>query len=232
MKRVGIIGGLGPQTTIDYYTSIIAKYQEKVGIKDDLPELLINSINMYDIYRWLANNEIEELTAYITNAARVLENSGVDFVVIAGNTPHIVFDEIRRNVHIPMISIVEETYQTAQKLHLKKIGFLGTKFTMENDFFKKPFIDNNIQIIIPNASERVYIHQKITDELFKNIVNSDTQKKFLDIISHMVEKEAVEGIILGCTELPLLFKDESLSIPLLNPAEIHIQKIVDTLFQI
>ncbi|NCD11661.1 MAG: amino acid racemase [Epsilonproteobacteria bacterium] len=232
MKKVGIIGGLGPQTTIDYYTSIIAKYQEKVGIKDDLPELVINSINMYDIYRWLANNEIEELTTYITNAVRALEKSGADFVVIAGNTPHIVFKEIQRNIAIPMISIVEETYQAAQRLHLKKVGFLGTQFTMENDFFKKPFIDNNIQIIIPNASERVYIHQKITDELFKNIINLETHKRFSDIIYQMVKEESVEGIILGCTELPLLFKNQPLGIPLLNPAEIHIEKIVDTLFQI
>lgn len=226
MKRVGIIGGLGPQTTIDYYTSIIAKYQERVGIKDDLPELFINSINMYDIYRWLANNEIEELIAYITNAARVLENSGADFIIIAGNTPHIVFQEIQNRLNTPMISIVEETFKAVHANRIKKIGFIGTQFTMEHDFFKKPFLENGIDVILPCEKDRLYIHKKITEELFKNCILSETKEEFLKIIQRMKDEQGIEAIILGCTELPLLFGKESYDIPFFNPMESHIQEIV------
>ncbi|MFP3121737.1 amino acid racemase [Ectobacillus funiculus] len=230
MKRVGIIGGTGPESTVDYYKSIISKFQEKIGSKEDLPELFINSINMYKMFNLLMNGQTKELIHYLTDAVQKLESVGVDFVVFTGNTPHIVFEQVQEKVQVPMISMVEETYVKAQELNLEKVGLIGTKFTMENDFFKKPFISHNIEIVVPNQSEQEYIHRKIVEELENGIVNNETKRGFLNIIEQMTARDGIQAIILGCTELPMLIKNEDLNIHSLNTAEIHINKIVDTIF--
>ncbi|WP_028402221.1 aspartate/glutamate racemase family protein [Ectobacillus panaciterrae] len=230
MKKVGIVGGTGPESTVDYYQSIISKFQEKIGSKEDLPELFINSINMYKMFNLLMNGQTQELINYLTDAVQKLESVGADFVVFTGNTPHIVFERVQEKVQVPMISIVEETYLKAQELSLEKIGLIGTKFTMENDFFKKPFISHNIEMVVPNQSEQEYIHRKIVEELENGIVNNETKKGFLNIIEQMTDRDGIQAIILGCTELPMLIKNEDLNIHSLNTAEVHINKIVDTIF--
>ncbi|NGM84375.1 amino acid racemase [Paenibacillus sp. 7124] len=230
MKKVGIVGGTGPESTVDYYQSIISKFQEKIGSKEELPELFINSINMYKMFNLLMNGQTQELINYLTDAIQKLESVGADFVVFTGNTPHIVFEQVQEKVQVPMISIVEETYLKAQELSLEKIGLIGTKFTMENDFFKQPFVSHNIEMVVPNQSEQEYIHRKIVEELENGIVNNDTKKGFLNIIEQMTDRDGIQAIILGCTELPMLIKNEDLNIHSLNTAEIHINKIMDTIF--
>ncbi|RNF39818.1 aspartate/glutamate racemase family protein [Planococcus salinus] len=230
MKKLGIVGGTGPESTIDYYQSIIAKYQEKRGTKEELPELLINSINMYRIFELLENDRTEELVDYLAEAVNSLERAGAEFAVIAANTPHIVFEEIQQKVKIPMISIIEETVSKAHEAGLEKIGLLGTKFTMENDFFKIPFTEKQKDVFVPTDSEQAYIHEKIVEELENGIVNPDTKKEYLAIVSRMIDRHGIEGIILGCTEFPMIFKPEDLSIPQLNTTEIHVDKIVETIF--
>lgn len=230
MKKVGIVGGLGPEATVDYYQTIISKFQEKIGSKEELPELFINSINMYKMFKLLTNGQTKEVIKYLIDAVQKLESVGADFVVMCGNTPHIVFEQIQEKVQVPMISIVEETYLKAQELRLEKIGLIGTKFTMENDFFQKPFISQNIEMVVPNQSEQEYIHRKIVEELENGIVNNETKKGFLNIINQMISRDGIQGVILGCTELPMLIKNEDLNIHSLNTAEIHINKIVDTIF--
>jgi len=230
MKKVGIVGGIGPEATVDYYQSIISKFQEKIGSKEELPELFINSINMYKMFDFLMKGQTEEVIQYLTEAVQNLERVGADFVVMCGNTPHIVFDHIQQKVRVPMISIVEETYVQAQELNVEKIGLIGTKFTMEHDFFKKPFISNNIEIVVPNQTEQEYIHKKIVSELENGIVHNDTKEDFLHIINQMIAKNGIQGLILGCTELPMLIKNEDIPIHSLNTAEIHINKIIDTIF--
>ncbi|WP_423800789.1 aspartate/glutamate racemase family protein [Neobacillus sp. SAB-20_R2A] len=231
MKKVGIVGGIGPEATVDYYQTIISKFQEKIGSKEELPELYINSINMYKMFRLLMNGQTEEVIHYLTDAVQKLESAGADFVVMCGNTPHIVFDQIQQQVQVPMISIVEETCLKAQELSLEKIGLIGTKFTMENDFFQKPFVSHNIEIVVPNQSEQEYIHRKIVEELENGIVNKETKEGFFTIINQMINRDGIQGIILGCTELPMLIKNEDLTIHTLNTAEIHINKIIDIIFE-
>lgn len=230
MKKVGIVGGMGPESTVDYYQSVITKFQEKIGSKEELPELFINSINMYKMFKLLMNGQTDELINYLTDAVRTLEIAGADFVVMSANTPHIVFEQIQQKVHVPMISIVEETFLKVQKLGLEKIGLIGTKFTMENDFFKKPFISENKEIIVPNELEQQYIHTKIVEELENGIVYNETKKEFLNIINTMINRDHIQGIILGCTELPMLIKKQDLAIHHFNTTEIHVNKIVDMIF--
>lgn len=227
MKKLGMIGGTGPESTVDYYQSIISKFQEETGSKESLPELLIYSINMYKIFDLLQNNQEEELAEYLAAAVLSLERAGADFAVISANTPHIVFDKVQQKVNIPMISIVEESYRTAHQLEIHKIGLLGTKFTMENDFFKEPFMANGKEIFVPNEEDQQFIHEKIVKELEQGIVNEETKKEFLVIAERMIEQHDIEGLILGCTELPMIFKPQDLDIPQLNTVEIHVAKIVD-----
>ena len=227
MKKLGMIGGTGPESTVDYYQSIISRFQEDTGSKESLPELLIYSINMYKIFDLLQNNQEEELAEYLAAAVLSLERAGADFAVISANTPHIVFDKVQQKVNIPMISIVEESYRTAHQLEIHKIGLLGTKFTMENDFFKEPFTANGKEIFVPNEEDQQFIHEKIVKELEQGIVNEETKKEFLVIAERMIEQHDIEGLILGCTELPMIFKPQDLDIPQLNTVEIHVAKIVD-----
>ena len=229
MKKVGIIGGIGPESTIVYYQSIIANVQERIGSKEVLPELFINSINMYKLFQLLSNGQREELIDYLAEAVQKLKHVGADFVVMSGNTPHIVFAEIQQKVQIPMISIIEETFLNVKKIDLQKIGLIGTKFTMENDFFKDPFAADNRNILVPNKSEQTYIHKKIVEELENGLVYEETKQRFLEIIQQMVKRDGIQGMILGCTELPMLIQKEDVSIPTFNTTEIHVNKIVNTI---
>ncbi|MCR2823885.1 aspartate/glutamate racemase family protein [Lederbergia panacisoli] len=230
MKKLGMVGGLGPESTVDYYQSIITKYQERIGSKEVLPELFINSINMYQVFQFIDQSDLDGLTDYLVEAVQKLEQVGSDFAIISANTPHIVFDQVQNRVQIPLYSIVEETYKKARELRLDKIGLIGTKFTMEHNFFKTPFTSNGIEIVVPTASEQQYIHKKIVEELENGIVNQTTKQKYLDIIKEMVQRDQIQGIILGCTELPMIIKKEDLSFPQLNTTEIHIDRIIDLMF--
>ncbi|MBS4220689.1 amino acid racemase [Bacillus sp. FJAT-49711] len=230
MKKLGMIGGLGPESTIDYYQTIITKYQERVGSKEVLPELFINSINMYRVFELIDQSNLEGLADYLVEAVQKLEQVGSDFAIISANTPHIVFEQVQNRVQIPLYSIVEETYEKARELGLAKIGLIGTKFTMEHDFFKTPFTSQGIEIVVPTTSEQQYIHQKIVEELENGIVNQATKQQYLHIIKKMIQREQIQGIILGCTELPMIIKEEDLNIPQLNTTEIHINRIMNLMF--
>ncbi|WP_415589230.1 aspartate/glutamate racemase family protein [Lentilactobacillus hilgardii] len=227
MKKVGIIGGIGPEATITYYQSIIKDFQKRLGTHAQLPELVINSINMYKMFDMLEKKNFGEVVDYLSDAVEALEHAGADFVVMCGNTPHIVFNEIQENVNIPMMSMVETSYQRAAELGLKNLGLLGTKFTMENDFFKKPFIKNDLSIQVPNKDQLDYVHHKIVTELENGIVKEATRQQLITIVNEMIRTRHIDGVILGCTELPLILSDEDFNVPVLDIAQIHIQKIVD-----
>ncbi|MBS4194295.1 aspartate/glutamate racemase family protein [Lederbergia citri] len=230
MKKLGMVGGLGPESTVDYYQTIITKYQERIGSKEVLPELFINSINMYQVFQFIDQSDLEGLADYLVEAVQKLEQVGSDFAIISANTPHIVFNQVQNRVQIPLYSIVEETYKKARELGLDKIGLIGTKFTMEHSFFKTAFTSQGIEIVVPTASEQQYIHKKIVEELENGIVNKTTKKSYLDIIKEMVQRDQIQGVILGCTELPMIIKKEDLDIPQLNTTEIHIDRILDLMF--
>lgn len=226
MPKFGMVGGTGPESTVEYYQAIIKRYQDKTGNPEELPEFLIHSINMYKIFELLEGGEEGKLVEYLAAAVRDLQKAGADFAVLAANTPHVVFEEVQQEAALPMISIVEETYREADRLNLGNVGLIGTKFTMENDFFKEPFLANGKKLMVPNGDEQDYIHEKIVDELEKGIVKPETKDEFLNIISRMVEEDGIDGIILGCTELPMLIKPEDTEIGQLDTLEIHVEAIV------
>lgn len=227
MKKVGIVGGLGPESTVEYYKSIITTFQEKRRNKKEQPELLINSIDMYKMFDYLDRGEMDELVDYLSEACDKLFEMGADFGVLSANTPHIVFDQIQDKVKGPLISLVDETLKKAQGIGLNRLGLIGTKFTMEQDFFKTPFIASGNIIAVPDRADQAYIHRKIVEELEHGIINQSTKETFIQIINKLVSEHHIQGVILGCTELPLLIKDQDLDLPQLNTTEIHVARIVE-----
>ncbi|PKL39572.1 MAG: aspartate racemase [Spirochaetae bacterium HGW-Spirochaetae-1] len=226
MKRPGMIGGIGPESTIDYYRSIIGTYRERTG-GTDYPEILVYSIDMTRMLDLIAGDRTEEVINLLSGAARSLAASGADFAFMASNTPHYVFREVASRSPIPLLSIVGATCDAVRKAGLGRAGLLGTRFTMEKDFYTGPFADAGIILVVPDAAKREFIHWKIFSELELGIVTDETRKAFLEIIGGMKRRKNIEGIILGCTELPLLLKQGDDDIPFFNTVEEHVQSIVD-----
>jgi len=230
MKKLGLIGGMGPESTIPYYHDIVYGVQEALG-ENVFPELTIESVNVFKVLGLCGEQKYDELAEYLMGAINNLVKSGADFAALSANTPHIVFDRLKENSPIPLISIIEATCEEAKRRGLKKIGLLGTIFTMTGEFFKVPFVETGIDIVIPSEEEMQLINEKISTELELGIVKEDTLTAFQHIIAHMKEETGIEAIILGCTELPLLLNDEVSPVPCLDTMQIHIQTLVKAILE-
>lgn len=225
MKKVGIVGGMGPESTIPYYHDIVYGVQKRLGEKT-FPNLTIESIDVFKVLGLCNDKKYDELFAYILAAIKNLENAGADFVVLSANTPHVIFDRLKENCNIPLISIVDTACQETINKGFMRVGLLGTIFTMKENFFKKPFADNSIDIVIPTDKEMEYLNDKISFELELGIVNKETLKGVQAIISRMKSENNIEAIILGCTELPLLLNDSVSPVPCLDTMKIHVDSII------
>ncbi len=221
MKRIGLVGGLGPEATVDYYRRIIER--SRAQTKGKVPEIILYSLDMRDFPRLERRDEV---IGWFRDAILALHGAGADFAAIAANTPHFIFDELKAVSPIPLISIVEETCRKALEMKLQKVGLLGTKVTMSADFYPRVFAAHGISIIVPNEQEKDYIDQKLFREIMYNRIVKETRQALLSIISRMTEEEGIEAAILGCTELPLILASGSLGIPFLNTTEIHVESIV------
>ncbi|PYS21609.1 MAG: aspartate racemase [Acidobacteria bacterium] len=227
MKTVGIIGGIGPESTIEYYRFIIAGYRARTN-DDSYPAIIINSVDLSKLVGWMNANELDAVTNYLAAAIEKLARAGADFAALAANTPHIVINQIRERSPLPMISIVEATRDKASALGLRRLGLFGTRFTMQSQFYPETFAEKQITIVVPNEAEQDYIHEKYFTELIKNIFLSETRARLLEIVRRMKNDDAIDGLILGGTELPLILReggDDQL--PFLDTTRIHADAIVD-----
>ena len=225
---MGLVGGMGPESTIPYYHDIVYGVQETMG-KSIFPELSIESVNVFTVLKLCDEKKYDELTEYLTSAINNLARSGAEFAALSANTPHIVFDRLREQSPIPLISIVEATCEEAKHRKLKKIGLLGTVFTMTGEFFKAPFVKNGIQVVIPMENEIKMVNEKISTELELGVVKEETLLLFQNVINRMKDENGIEAIVLGCIELPLLLNDEVSSVPCLDTMQIHISSIIKTI---
>lgn len=230
MKKLGLIGGMGPESTIPYYHDIVYGVQQKLGT-NAFPELTIESVNVFQVLRLCGEQKYKELTEYLLQAIHHLAAAGADFAALSANTPHIVFDELQRQSPLPLVSIVESTCREAKRQQLTKIGLIGTVFTMKGDFFKKPFLQNGIDVIIPAEQEMAYINDKISSELELGVVKEETLKEFQKIIERMKCEDCIQAIVLGCTELPLILNNQVSPVPCLDTMKIHIQDLVNWIVQ-
>lgn len=230
MKKLGLVGGMGVESTIPYYHDIVYGVQNKIG-KKFFPNITIESVNAFDVLGLCREQKYDELTDYLMQAIKNLTTSGADFIALSANTPHIVFDRLQNISTVPLVSIVEATRNEAIRLNKHKLGLLGTIFTMTEDFFKKPFYNSNIEIITPTAEEMEYINLKISSELEFGVIKEETLQGFQKIIKRMQQEDSIEAVILGCTELPLLLNDEASPIPCLDTMKIHIQLLIDLIVE-
>lgn len=226
MKTIGLIGGMSWESSTLYYQVINRTVQEKLGGVHSC-ESIMYSVDFNRIAVLQKEGEWDKLGILMTEAAQRLEKSGADFIVLCTNTMHKLSDEIEKNISIPLIHIVDATAEKINEENLKKIGLLGTSFTMEQDFFKGRLLNNyNIETIIPNQKQRHEIHRIIYEELVKGIIDSNSRNIFLEIITDLIHQGA-EGIILGCTEIELLITNEYTNAKLFKTAEIHARKAVE-----
>ncbi len=230
-KILGLVGGVGPESTIDYYRSIITLYRERVG-NGNYPEIVINSINLKKEIEMVERNELDQLTTYLVDEVERLCKSGADFGLIASNTPHIVFDEVRERSPLPLISIVEAACDVAKARHLQRVGIFGTTFTMTGTFYPKVFLRAGIELVPPRPDERAFIHDKYMNELVQGIFKDETRVGLLAIVDRMRKEDRIEAVILAGTELPLILRNESHNgIPLLNTTKIHVEAAVDRILR-
>ncbi len=225
MKTIGIIGGLGPESTLDYYKGIITRFQDDHP-DQAYPEIVVYSANLNEFISLMEQKEWQKITEYLTEKISVLAQAGAGFAAIASNTPHVVFDEVSAKSPIPLLSIVEETCKKAMHMGLTTIGLLGTKFTMEADFYKRPFVERGMEIIVPDESDRALIHERLFSEIELGIIKDTTRAEFLGIVKKMLEINSIDSLILGCTELPLILTKDEFGIPFLNTSAIHVESIV------
>jgi len=225
VKTLGIIGGLGPESTVDYYKLIVAAYRERT--KGGYPAIIINSVDLNKARDLVTANALAELSEYLVAEVQRLARAGADFGLISANTPHIVFDEVRRQVSIPLLSIVEATCEAVRALGMKRVGLLGTRFTMQGRFFPDVFTKAGIALAVPREDEQAYIHEKYLGELVNGVFLPETRERIREIIHRLKRSDGIEAVILGGTELPLLLRDASAQdIPFLDTTQIHVKAAV------
>jgi aspartate racemase len=229
MKTVGIIGGIAPESTVVYYKEIIAEFQKKRN-DGTYPKIIINSINMTEMLGFIKNNNPDGLINFLLAEIYKLSNANADFGLLASNTPHIVFNELKKKSPIPLLSIVELTCRKVKECRMRKVGLFGTKSTMQNTFYRDTFTKDNIDVVVPDEQNQDYINKIYFGELVKGIYKDQTRNELLNIVQEMKLKNRIEGLILGGTELPLILKEEdSKDIPFFDTAKIHIEGVVDKL---
>ena len=211
---------------MDYYRLIVAAYRQQ---KPDgsYPAIVINSIDLNKVRDLVTVNALADLTEYLVAEVQRLARAGADFGLLAASTPHIVFDDLRRQSPIPLLGIVEATCEAAKALGLKRLGLLGTRFTMQGRFFPDVFERAGITLAVPTEDEQAYIHEKYMGELVNGIFLSETRQGLLEIVERLKRQEGIEGVILGGTELPLILRDAAFrEIAVLDTTQIHVRSAV------
>ena len=226
MKTLGIIGGLGPESTIDYYQKIIAFYRERTG-DGSYPEFIINSVNLRKGLNFMDANDLAGMADFLLEAIGKLARAGADFGLISANTPHIVFDEVAPTSPIPLVSIVEATCAAAKARNLKRLALLGTRYTMQANFYPKVFSREGIALLVPEREDLDYLHEKYFSELVPGKFLPETRAGLLAIIDRMKAKGGIDGVILAGTELPLILQDAGHNgVPFLDTTKIHCEAAV------
>jgi aspartate racemase len=226
MKKLGLVGGISWVSTIDYYRFINEEVNARSG-ELNFAECMIYSVNFGDFVRNNTSNNWDATAKLMIDACLSLERSGSEAIVLCANTAHAVVDQVMQHVNVPIIDIIWAAANEIKKQGLKRVGLLGTKFTMEMDFYKRKMGENGVDAFAPHdQSVRERIQQTIKDELGRGIVKSETKQFYLHVIETMI-REGAQGIILGCTELPLILSQHDIAVPVFDTTKIHALAAVD-----
>lgn len=225
MKILGLIGGTGPESTIDYYRLLVAKYREQAD--GHSPPLVITSVDLKQMVELMTAGELDAVANCLSAEFERLHKAGAEIAALTANTPHIVFDQLKRRSPLPLISIVEAACEEVQARGMNTVGLFGTRFTMEASFYPEVFSRAGVKLVTPNAEEQDYIHGIYLGELLKDVFLPETRLKLLEIANEMKRRDNIEALILGGTELPLLLRDEEHNgLPLLDTTRMHVDKLV------
>ena len=225
MKMIGMIGGMSWESSIEYYRIVNQTVREKLGGLHSAKSIMY-SVEFAEIEALQHQNSWDELASIMIQAARSLERGGADFVIICTNTMHKLYGLVQKNIQIPILNIADATAEKIKSEGIDKIALLGTRFTMEEDFYKGRLVDKyGLDVIIPSSQQMETVHRVIYDELCAGIIKSDSKQKYAEIIRQLIARGA-GGVILGCTEIGLLVKPEASAVPLFDTTEIHAKAAV------
>ena len=221
-KRIGIIGGISHESTIKYYEYILKKYYARKR-NYHFPEMVIFSLDLKKLMEFEDSKDIDGYIRYIREGTKALEKAGAEFIVIAANSPHSVFEVVEKMASVPMISIVEVAAREAEKWEMKKLLLTGIKYTMQSSFYQDVFSKHGMEVITPSEEEQDEINKIVFNELILGIFKRETRVKLIK----MIENYEVDGVILGCTELPLILDQEDTEVKLLNTLVLHARAALD-----
>jgi aspartate racemase len=218
-KTIGILGGMSAESTVEYYQHITRAYTRRFG-NYAYPEIIIYSVSFQPYVDWPQEDRWDLVAQGLGNAARRLEAAGADFILIATNTMHLVFDEVQASVDVPMLSLLDAVGEAILARGLKTVGLLGTRFTMEKTFYGDALARSGITVLVPDADDREYVDRVIYDELVAGQIRDESRAGFVAVVDRLAAQGA-EGIILGCTEIPLLIGEADAGLPLFDTTAIH-----------
>lgn len=219
MKKIGILGGMAPESTIEYYRLLISFSRKKW--EQFCPEIIIYNLNIGMWEKYILSEDNSKAISLLINGVRSLGNAGADFGIMASNTPHMFFENVSKASPIPLLSISEEVAKEAERKLFKTVGLMGTRMVMKGDFYRKAFEERGISIIVPEEKDLEYVHNKIVEELVRGNFKNETKNEIIRIESKMESEHKIDALILGCTELPLMIREKDVNVPVLNTLEIH-----------
>lgn len=226
MKKIGLVGGTGPESTLMYYKELNLRIDSLTDGKE-MPDIAIESVNFRKAWNYVSSGRYGELTDYFSEKVTLLKRSDCDIIALTAGTMHIVFDDIEKKTGVSLISIPKAVCNEAVSRNYKKVGLLGTVFTMEKDYMKKDLINAGIEVFVPCKDDRELIAKRILEELELCIVKDTTLIEFNGIIDKMRKEHEIEAVILGCTELPLLLNDDNSVLPCMDSVDIHIRELIN-----
>ncbi len=226
MKKIGLVGGTGPESTLMYYKELNSRIDKLTGGKA-MPDIAIESVNFRRAWEYVTTADYEKLSDYLAEKVNSLYNGGAEIISLTAATMHIVMDELAAKTKAELISIPKIISDEVVSLGMKKVGLLGTIFTMEQDYMKKDLLDAGVEVYIPEKEDRELVAKRIYEELEVGVVKESTLQEFVDIINKMKKDNGIEAVILGCTELPLILNSENTPLPCLDSVEIHIRKLIE-----
>ncbi|MBP5746357.1 MAG: amino acid racemase [Lachnospiraceae bacterium] len=226
MKKIGLIGGTGPESTLMYYKELNARIDEATDGKH-MPDIAIESVDFRRAWDYVTNKQYDLLADYLSEKINCLKSGGAEVISLTAATMHIVYDELVNKTDTSLISIPKAVSKEAAARGYKKVGLFGTIFTMEQDYMKKDLCDADIEVFIPDKEDRELIAKRIFEELEAGIVKESTHTEFQKIIGKMQDRYGIEALVLGCTELPLILNDSNCPVPCLDSVKIHIRELID-----
>jgi len=225
MKRIGLVGGLTPESTVEYYRAIVELNRKQATSPLSNPEIVIYSVNLAEIVRAQAEGREEQLVEILLTALEGLRLAGAEIGALTANTPHLYFDRLVARTSLPLVSILDAAYEKAVSLGCRRVLLLGTARTMDSPMYPKRFAAGSIEVVVPDEREREFVDRTIYGELAIGLTKPETRRAFVEICERHVKHDKVDGVVLGCTEIPLLLKEGDVSVPLVDTTRVHAEAV-------